>query len=51
VFVEAEPRAFRRREVRLGIERDGSVQIRDGLQAGELVVARGAIFLDNQWHQ
>ena len=51
VFVEAEPRAFRRREVRLGIERDGRVQVRDGLKAGELVVARGAIFLDNQWHQ
>jgi cobalt-zinc-cadmium efflux system membrane fusion protein len=51
VFVEAEPMTFRRREVRLGVEREGRVQIRQGLAAGELVVARGAIFLDNQWHQ
>jgi cobalt-zinc-cadmium efflux system membrane fusion protein len=26
-------------------------QIRSGLSAGELVVARGAIFVDNEWRQ
>src|SRR5262249_46662077 len=51
VFVGAERWTFRRREVRLGIERDGRVQVREGLQVGELVATRGAIFLDNQWHQ
>jgi cobalt-zinc-cadmium efflux system membrane fusion protein len=51
VWVQREPLVFERRTVRIGIEQDGQVQIRDGLAAGELVVGRGAIFLDNQWRQ
>ena len=51
VWVQREPLLFERRSVRIGIEQDGQVQIRDGLAAGDLAVARGAIFLDNQWHQ
>jgi cobalt-zinc-cadmium efflux system membrane fusion protein len=51
VWVEREPMLFERRAVRIGIEQDGQVQIRDGLAADELAVARGAIFLDNQWRQ
>lgn len=51
VWVQREPLLFERRAVRIGIEQDGQVQIREGLAAGELAVARGAIFLDNQWHQ
>jgi membrane fusion protein, heavy metal efflux system len=51
VWVQREPLLFERRSVRIGIEQDGQVQIRDGLAPGELAVARGAIFLDNQWHQ
>jgi cobalt-zinc-cadmium efflux system membrane fusion protein len=51
VWVEREPMLFERRSVRIGIEQDGQVQIRDGLAAGELAVGRGAIFLDNQWRQ
>jgi cobalt-zinc-cadmium efflux system membrane fusion protein len=51
VWVQREPLLFERRLVRIGIEQDGQMQIRDGLAAGELAVARGAIFLDNQWHQ
>ena len=33
------------------MEQDGRMQIREGLKAGELVVARGAIFVDNEWRQ
>jgi cobalt-zinc-cadmium efflux system membrane fusion protein len=51
VWVQREPMLFERRPVRIGIEQDGQVQIRDGLAPDELAVARGAIFLDNQWHQ
>jgi len=51
VWVQEEPLRFVRKSVRIGIEQDGQMQIRDGLAAGELVVARGAIFLDNQWRQ
>jgi membrane fusion protein, heavy metal efflux system len=51
VWVQREPLVFERRPVRAGIEQDGQVQIRDGLAPGDLAVTRGAIFLDNQWHQ
>jgi cobalt-zinc-cadmium efflux system membrane fusion protein len=51
VWVQVEPLLFARRAVKLGIEQDGHVQIRDGLKDGERVVARGAIFIDNEWRQ
>jgi cobalt-zinc-cadmium efflux system membrane fusion protein len=51
VWVETEPMLFRRRKVEIGIQQDGFTQIRKGLDAGELVVARGAIFVDNEWRQ
>jgi cobalt-zinc-cadmium efflux system membrane fusion protein len=51
VWVQREPLVFERRIVRIGIEQDGQVQVRDGLAPGELAVGRGAIFLDNQWRQ
>ncbi|HZE54733.1 MAG TPA: efflux RND transporter periplasmic adaptor subunit [Bradyrhizobium sp.] len=51
VWVEAEPMLFKRRVVDTGIQQDGLVQIRSGLDFGELVVARGAIFVDNEWRQ
>jgi len=51
VWVETEPRLFKRRVVDIGIQRDGLTQIRSGLDFGELVVARGAIFVDNEWRQ
>jgi cobalt-zinc-cadmium efflux system membrane fusion protein len=47
-WVETEPRVFQRRNVRIGLEQDGKVQILDGVRPGERVAARGAIFLDNQ---
>jgi membrane fusion protein, heavy metal efflux system len=51
VWVETEPRLFKRRVVDIGTQRDGLTQIRSGLDFGELVVARGAIFVDNEWRQ
>jgi cobalt-zinc-cadmium efflux system membrane fusion protein len=51
VWVETEPMLFKRRVVETGIQQDGLVQIRSGLDFGELVVARGAIFVDNEWRQ
>jgi cobalt-zinc-cadmium efflux system membrane fusion protein len=47
--VEEEPMVFRRRKVTIGMQQDGRVQIREGLKPGEVVVARGAIFVDNEW--
>ena len=49
VWVECEPRVFERRSVRLGGEANGLVQITSGLNAGERVVGRGAIFVDNEF--
>ncbi len=46
-WVTADRRHFRQRMLRLGLHRDGRYQVLDGLQPGELVVTRGAIFLDN----
>src|SRR3954469_11671236 len=51
VWVESEPMLFKRRVVDIGIQQDGLTQIRSGLDAGELVVAQGAIFVDNEWRQ
>jgi membrane fusion protein, heavy metal efflux system len=51
VWVETEPKLFKRRVVDIGIQQDGLTQIRSGLDSGELVVARGAIFVDNEWRQ
>ena len=51
VWVDTEPRLFKRRVVDIGIQQNGLTQIRSGLDAGELVVAQGAIFVDNEWRQ
>jgi len=51
VWVETEPMLFKRRMVDIGIQQNGLTQIRSGLNSGELVVARGAIFVDNEWRQ
>jgi cobalt-zinc-cadmium efflux system membrane fusion protein len=51
VWVETEPMLFNRRVVDIGTQQDGLTQIRKGLDAGALVVARGAIFVDNEWRQ
>jgi cobalt-zinc-cadmium efflux system membrane fusion protein len=51
VWVETEPMTFKRRVVDIGVQQNGLTQIRSGLNSGELVVARGAIFVDNEWRQ
>jgi len=51
VWVQEAPMVFHRRVAQTGMEQDGRIQIRDGLKPGELAVARGAIFLDNEWRQ
>jgi multidrug efflux pump subunit AcrA (membrane-fusion protein) len=51
VWVQQEPTVLKRREVSIGMEQDDRIQIRRGLKPGERVVARGAIFVDNEWRQ
>ena len=51
VWVESGPMQFERRKVKVALEQDGRWQVREGLKPGELVVARGAIFIDNEWRQ
>jgi cobalt-zinc-cadmium efflux system membrane fusion protein len=47
VFVEAEPWIFVRRVVELGREDGDQVRIRSGLNAGERVVVRGGVLLND----
>jgi cobalt-zinc-cadmium efflux system membrane fusion protein len=49
VWLEEQQLVFRRRQVRIGLEGRGLAQIREGLKTGEAVVARGAIFVNNEW--
>jgi len=51
VWIEREPLLFQRRKVKLGLEQDGRVQVLSGIVAGERVVGKGAIFVDNEWRQ
>jgi cobalt-zinc-cadmium efflux system membrane fusion protein len=51
VWAQREPMLFLRSKVKTGLEQDGFVEIREGLAGGELVVARGAIYVDNEWRQ
>jgi cobalt-zinc-cadmium efflux system membrane fusion protein len=48
VWVQRAPLMFQRRKVKVGLERDGLVQVLDGITAGEQVVGRGAVFVDNE---
>ena len=51
VWIQREPLLFQRRKVKIGLEQDGRLQILEGLSVGDLVVGRGAIFMDNEWRQ
>jgi cobalt-zinc-cadmium efflux system membrane fusion protein len=51
VWVEREPMRFERRSVKLGLEQEGLLQVREGLKVGDQIVSRGALFVDNQWRQ
>jgi len=46
-WVTGDRRHFTQRVIRTGLREDGEVQILQGLQPDELVVTRGAIYLDN----
>jgi cobalt-zinc-cadmium efflux system membrane fusion protein len=48
VWVVREPLLFHRRKVKLGLEREGRVQVLEGVDPGENVVGRGAVFIDNE---
>jgi cobalt-zinc-cadmium efflux system membrane fusion protein len=48
IWVAREPMLFHRRKVKIGLEREGRVQVLEGVQAGESVVGRGAVFVDNE---
>jgi len=51
VWVRRAEHTFQRRPVQLGYEQSGLVQVQQGVRAGEFVVGRGAIFVDNEWRQ
>lgn len=51
VWVQTGPLEFKRREVTTGGEQGGYVRVTRGLHAGEKIATRGAIFIDNEWHQ
>jgi len=51
VYVERPDGAFEARDVQVGRNREGRVVILQGLTAGERVVVRGALLLDNQAEQ
>lgn len=46
-----DPLLFKRRKVTIGIEQNDRIEIRDGISLDERVVARGAIFIDNEARQ
>ena len=47
VWVTTDRRTFNKRSVRIGLQQEGLDQILSGLQPGEIVVTKGAIFLSN----
>jgi len=48
VFVVREPGRFEPREVTVGVNSDGWTEIRDGLEAGEVIVASGQFLIDSE---
>jgi cobalt-zinc-cadmium efflux system membrane fusion protein len=48
VFVEESKGRFRRRDVTVGPERDGTLEVKAGLRAGERVVVAGAFLLKSE---
>jgi cobalt-zinc-cadmium efflux system membrane fusion protein len=51
VWTQLEPLSYARRKIKAGLQQNGLTQVLDGLKAGETVVARGAIFIDNEWRK
>lgn len=48
VWLTTDRRVFEKRNVKVGLRQNGFVQILDGINAGDLVVTDGAIFLTNK---
>lgn len=48
VFVETGPGSYQPREVRLGVELNGAVEIADGVREGESIVVNGQFMLDSE---
>jgi cobalt-zinc-cadmium efflux system membrane fusion protein len=48
VFVQTAPKRFELREVRLGREKEQLMPVLEGLKAGELIVVKGAFYLNNE---
>jgi cobalt-zinc-cadmium efflux system membrane fusion protein len=46
-WVTADRRRFTKRTIKTGLQREGYMQILEGVQAGELVASEGALFLSN----
>jgi membrane fusion protein, heavy metal efflux system len=46
-WVTTDRRTFTERIIKIGLRKDGRVQVLEGLQRGELVVSDGAVFLSN----
>jgi membrane fusion protein, heavy metal efflux system len=51
IWVEIEPLVFRLRNVKIGAQQNGCIQIQDGVRPDEVIVSRGAIFVDNELRQ
>jgi membrane fusion protein, heavy metal efflux system len=51
VWVEAEPMVYARRTIKAGLQQNGRMQVLAGLQPGDTVVGRGALFIDNEWRK
>jgi cobalt-zinc-cadmium efflux system membrane fusion protein len=47
VWVTTDRHHFTKRTVRIGLQEDGYDQILEGVRPGELIVTKGAVFLDN----
>jgi cobalt-zinc-cadmium efflux system membrane fusion protein len=47
VWVTTDRHRFTKRTIRIGMQRDGYDQIIEGVRPGDLVVTKGALFLDN----
>jgi cobalt-zinc-cadmium efflux system membrane fusion protein len=47
VWVTTDRHRFSKRTVRIGLQEDGYDQILEGVRPGELIVTKGAVFLDN----
>jgi cobalt-zinc-cadmium efflux system membrane fusion protein len=48
VWVTTDRKRFEKRTVKIGLQQDGTTQILEGLEPGELVVTEGAVFVSNK---